>query len=306
MSNKVAIIVGSGGQDGQLLHLHLLKLNYSIICVNRNSIDILIYDEVSNLVFETQPAEIYYLAAYHHSSEDDIVNDIALFKNSFNIHVNGLVNFLDAIAKNSPKSRLFYASSSLIFGDSHDEIQTENSKFNPENPYAISKVAGMTVCKFYREHRNVFAASGILYNHESSLRSPRFASRKIVQAAVRIFREVESTLTLGDLDVYVDWGYAPDYVNAMRLILNSKEPNDFIVATGQAHSIREFVELSFNYVGLDYRKYVKSDSNVITRSYSRRIGDSSFLKKETGWRTSQSFESMVALMMEDELKNSTV
>lgn len=302
MTNRVAIIVGSGGQDGQLLHSHLLALGYSVIGLTRENFDILSANFVSKLVSESQPAEVYYLAAYHHSSEDAIIDNAALFHKSFNVHVHGLVNFLDAIAKYSTRSRLFYASSSLIFGNPQDEIQTELSKLNPENPYAISKVAGMMACRFYREHKGVFASCGILYNHESSLRSPRFVTQKIIQAAVKIFKEGGGSLTLGDLDVYVDWGYAPDYVNAMTLILSLSEPNDFIVATGEAHSIREFAELSFKHVGLDYRDFVKSNSNVLTRSNSRRVGNPFFIKTKTGWRPSVSLDNMVALMMEDELK----
>jgi GDPmannose 4,6-dehydratase len=197
---------------------------------------------------------------------------------------------------------LFYASSILIFGYPQDEIQKELSKFKPENPYSISKVAGMMACRFYREHKGIFASCGILYNHESPLRSPRFVTRKIVQAAVKIFREGGGELTLGNLDIYVDWGYAPDYVNAMKLILALSEPNDFIVATGKAYSIREFADLSFKYVGLNYRNFVKFESDLLTRSNSRRIGNPSFLKEKTGWRPSLSFENMISLMMEDELK----
>lgn len=294
--------MGSGGQDGRLLNSHLLELNYSVIGLKRDSIDILNFNEVGKLVSETQPTEVYYLAAHHHSSEADISNDVNLFENSFNVNVHGLINFLNAIEIHSPKSRIFYASSSLIFGEPHDEIQTEASVLSPESPYAISKVAGMMACKFYREHKNVFASTGILYNHESPLRSPFFVSRKIVQAAVKIYRESGGTLTLGDLDVYVDWGYAADYVNAMQLILNVSMPNDYIVATGEAHSIREFVELSFNFVGLDYRNYVKHNPDILCRSNSRRVGDPSLLKKETGWRASVNFEDLVALMMREELK----
>ena len=130
MTNRIAIIVGSGGQDGQLLHSYLLELGYSVIGLTRDNIDILSANEVSKLLSEAQPVEVYYLAAYHHSSEDVIIDDAALFHNSFNVHVHGLVNFLDAIAKYSVKSRLFYASSSLIFGNPQDELQSENSKIS--------------------------------------------------------------------------------------------------------------------------------------------------------------------------------
>jgi GDPmannose 4,6-dehydratase len=302
MTNRVAIIVGSGGQDGQLLNTHLLALGYSVIGLTRHNIDILSANDVSRFVSDSQPVEVYYLAAYHHSSEDKSVDDADLFHNSFNIHVHGLVNFLSAIAIHSAKSRLFYASSSLIFGNPQDEIQTEVSKFNPENPYAISKVAGMMVCRFYREHQSVFAASGILYNHESPLRSPRFVTRKIVQAAVNIYRVGHGKLYLGNLDSKVDWGYAPDYVDAMYRILRIAVPQDFVIATGVGHSVREFASLAFARLGLDYHDHVISDLEVLTRNGPLRLGNSSVLREKTGWVPKTSFEDMVRIMIDSELK----
>lgn len=302
MTNRVAIIVGSSGQDGQLLHSHLLALSYSVIGLTRENFDILSANDVSKLVSESQPAEVYYLAAYHHSSEDAIVDDATLFRNSFDVHVHGLVNFLDAIVKFSAKSRLFYASSSLIFGNPEDEIQTEASKLNPQNPYAISKVAGMMACRFYREHKDVFAFCGILYNHESSLRSPRFVTRKIVQAAVNIYRAGHGKLRLGNLDGKVDWGYAPDYVDAMHRILQVVVPQDFVIATGVGHTVREFASLTFARLGLDYHDHVISDPEVLVRNGPFRLGNSSALREKTGWAPKTSFEDMVAIMIDSELK----
>lgn len=302
MTNRVAIIVGSGGQDGQLLTTHLLGLGYSVIGLTRHNIDILSVNDVSRLVSESQPAEVYYLAAYHHSSEDKTVDTANLFHNSFNIHVSGLVNFLDAIAKFSAKSRLFYASSSLIFGNPQDEIQTEVSRLSPENPYAISKVMGMMMCRFYREHKSIFATSGILYNHESPLRSPQFVTRKIVQAAVNIYRVGHGELRLGNLDSKVDWGYAPDYVDAMHRILQIAVPQDFVIATGVGHSVREFASLAFARLGLDYNNHVIGDPKVLTRNIPLRLGNSSVLREKTGWAPKTSFENMVAIMIDSELK----
>lgn len=302
MTNRVAIIVGSGGQDGQLLHSHLLGLGYTVIGLTRHNIDILNTNAVSTLVSDSQPAEIYYLAAYHHSSEDQVPDDVTVFGKSFNTHVSGLINFLSAIAEHSPSSRLFYASSSLIFGNSQGEIQTERSALNPANPYAISKVAGMMVCRFYRAERNVFASSGILYNHESPLRSPRFVTRKIVQSAVNIYRTGSGKLRLGDIDAIVDWGYAPDYVDAIHKVLQTDAPRDFIVATGNGHSVREFVSLAFSLLRLDYREYVVSDPDLLSRSSPSRLGDSSLLREKTGWKPKTSFEEMVAILINAELQ----
>jgi GDPmannose 4,6-dehydratase len=302
MTNRVAIIVGSSGQDGQLLDSHLRALGYSVIGLTRHNIDILCANNINKFVSESQPDEVYYLAAYHHSSEDKSVENADLFHNSFDIHVRGLVNFLDAIAKYSAKSRLFYASSSLIFGIPQDEIQTEDSKLNPSNPYAISKVAGMMACRFYREHKSIFAASGILYNHESSLRSPRFVTRKIVQAAVNIYRSGHGSLRLGNLDSKVDWGYAPDYVDAMYRILQIAVPQDFVIATGVGHTVREFASLAFARLGLDYRDYVISTPEILMRNGPLRLGNSSLLRDKTGWAPKTSFEDMMAIMVDSELK----
>ena len=299
---QLATGLGRWRQDGQLLHTHLLALGYSVIGLTRYNIDILSTNDVSKLVSESQPVEVYYLAAYHHSSEDKIADDSDLFHNSFNIHVHGLVNFLNAIAKYSAKSRLFYASSSLIFGNPPDETQTEDSKFNPESPYAISKVAGMMVCRSYREQKSIFVSSGILYNHESSLRSPRFVTRKIVQAAVKIYREGNGKLRLGNLDGKVDWGYAPDFVDAMQRILQISAPQDFIIATGTGRSVREFASLAFSLLGLDYRKHVISDYEVLSRSSFSRLGNASLLRQKTGWEPKTSFEDMVAIMIDSEMR----
>lgn len=298
----MAIIVGSNGQDGQLLRMHLVELNYSVIGLTKYDIDILNYNSVEKLVSESQPVEVYYLAAYHHSSEDVAINDAHLFKKSLNIHVNGLINFLNAIEKHSPKSRLFYASSSLIFGDPHEEIQTEKSKLNPKCPYAISKVTGMMACRFYRECKNIYAASGIFYNHESPIRSPRFVTRKIIQSAVSIYRTGHGKLTLGNLDSKVDWGYAPDYVDAIHRILQIPAPQDFIIATGIGHSVREFASHAFSLLGLDYREHVIADHLVLARHNSVRIGDASLLRQHTGWEPKTSFKEMIALMVDSELK----
>jgi GDPmannose 4,6-dehydratase len=302
MTNRVAIIVGSSGQDGQLLHTHLLALGYSVIGLTRHNIDILSANDVGKLVSESQPVEVYYLAAYHHSSEDKAVDDADLFHNSFNIHVHGLVNFLNAIAIYSPKSRLFYASSSLIFGNPQDEIQTESSKLNPENPYAISKVAGMMACRFYREHKSVFASSGILYNHESSLRSPHFVTRKIIQSAIKISKSLNDSVILGNLDAKVDWGYAPDFVNAMHKILQLNTPEDFVTATGESHTVREFAKLAFEYLGLDYLNYVKEDFRALSRNNHTLVGNSSLLRRNTGWSPSVSLKQMIQILVEAELE----
>jgi GDPmannose 4,6-dehydratase len=300
--NPIAVIVGSNGQDGQLLTEKLRSLGYEVLGLHRDSIDITNPESVTQFISDTQPKEIYFLAAHHHSSEDACVDDGELFRKSINIHTIATVNFLDAIAYQSPISRFFYASSCLIFPPMANEIQNENTLLLPENAYAITKVAGMMVCRNYRDTKKVFASVGILYNHESSLRSKRFVSRKIASAAVRIAREGSEILILGNLEVKVDWGYAPDYVDAMHKILQLSQPGDYIIATGEAHSVREFVEIAFDHVGLNYQQYVRTNSQILTRSNLMRVGNPSRLKNDTGWNPSISFKEMVRRLVDAEIK----
>ena len=298
----VALIVGSDGQDGQLLKKKLKSIDYSIVEITKNTMDITNPKQVSELISRTKPKEIYFLAAFHHSSEEDISNDRELFRNSIDIHVIATVNFLDAITFHSPESRFFYSSSCLVFAPS-DALQTEDTELKPESVYGISKTAGMMVCQYYRKKKNVYASIGILYNHESSLRAKNFVSRKIIVAAARIAREGKGYLKLGNLYAQVDWGYAPDYVDAMHRILKLDEPNDFIIATGESHSVKEFSKLAFGYFGLDYKKHVKTDNNILTRENLTRIGDSSRLRKETGWSPTISFKTMITEMAKAETES---
>ena len=295
----VAVIIGSGGQDGKLLNKKLKSIGYSIVGITKDTMDITNQKEVNDLISSTQPKEIYFLAAFHHSSEEDIINERELFSRSIDVNVIAPVNFLDAITFHSPQSRFFFASSCLVFAPSNI-LQTEQTELKPEGVYGISKAAGMMACRYYREKKKVFVSTGILYNHESSLRSNKFVSRKIISSAAKIAREKKGKLTLGNLEALVDWGYAPDYVEAMHQILKLDQPNDFIVATGESHSVKEFSKFAFNYFGLDYKKYIKIDNNVLARGNSTRIGDSSLLRQETGWRPSTSFNEMIIIMAKEE------
>ena len=298
----VAVIVGSDGQDGQLLQKKLEAIGYSIMGITKNTMDITNPKKVSELISNNQPQEIYFLAAFHHSSEGDIKNDTELFRKSIDIHVIATVNFLDAIAFHSPKSRFFYSSSCLVFAPSKI-LQNESTKLKPQGAYGISKAAGMMACQYYRNTKNVYASIGILYNHESSLRTKNFVSRKIISAAAQIAHAGKGFLKLGNLYAEVDWGYAPDYVDAMHRILMLDEPNDFIIATGKSHSVREFSEIAFNYFGLNYSNYIQTDKSILTRENLTRIGDSSLLREKTGWSPTTSFEKMIKEMAKEEAES---
>ncbi|MBA4318778.1 MAG: GDP-mannose 4,6-dehydratase [Flavobacterium sp.] len=309
---KRAIIVGSQGQDGQLLYDFLLKRRYSIVGINKNQIkcspgisfkkpDIFKIKEVANLVKKFQPREIYYLAAFHHSSEDLPSENVELLRRSYKVHVAGLLNFLESVKIFCPKARFFYAASSHVFGEAKEKIQNENTPINPNCIYGITKAAGLALCRFYRLRYDIFSAVGILYNHESVLRSRHFVSKKIIQGAINIKKGIQKKLVLGNLNAVIDWGYAPDYVRAMHLILNSKTPNDFIIATGKPHTVLDFVKVAFEYLGLNWKLYVKEDPHIVCKQNFFCVGNPRNLIKNTGWKPKVNFKEMIKIMINEEL-----
>ncbi len=300
---KRVVIVGSGGQDGRLLEQRLRADGCEVVGIRRDEPgpDLTRREEVAVAIREWQPAEVYYLAAYHHSSQEQTTADPpAIFARSFEVHVTGLLHYLDAIRLHSATTRFFYAASSLVFGKPPAEIQTEDTPFNPRCPYGISKAAGVHCCRHYRQTHGVFAATGILYNHESTLRQEKFVSQKIVQAALRIQRGEQDQLILGDLSARIDWGSAPDFVEAMTRILALPESGDFIVATGETHSVREFVETVFGLLDLDWRRHVVEDPKLLGRRKAPMVGDASKLRRLTGWRPSVTFAEMVGSLLPSE------
>lgn len=299
--DRTAIIVGSSGQDGRHLSDLLRKNNYHVVGVSRSDIDITHAASVRDLMCDYRPDEIYLLAACHHSAESSFESDDELFEKSQAIHTTATVHFLEAIACQLPKARLFYAASSHIFPDSGQCLLDESATPAPGSIYAITKYAGMLACRYYRERRGVFASCGILFNHESSLRAPHFLSRKISIGTARIARGMSETIEVGNLDAAVDWGFAPDYVEAMRLILQAETPDDFVVATGIPHTVRDFVEVAFRCVGLDYRDHVRVRPDLLTKSIETRFGDSGRLRRRIGWSPTVTFAEMVQLMVRHEL-----
>ena len=297
---RKAIIVGCNGQDGRFLSKYLEDKQYELALLGKEDLDITNPYKVRKFVSEITPNEIYYLAACHHSSEEVRDSDDILLKKSLDIHMVGAINFLEAITLSTPDARFFYASSSHIFSASNKKIN-ENTLPRPEGIYALTKFSGMLACEYYRQKRNVFAVCGILFNHESNLRPAKYLSRKIVIAAAEISQKRSNKLHLGNLDVGVDWGYAPDYVDAMYRILQVEQPRDYVIATGKKHTVRQFVEIAFSYVGLDYRDYVTVQPELLTKNICTRIGSSVKLQQDTGWLPSLSFNEMVTLMIDNEL-----
>ncbi len=304
---KKALIVGSGGQDGRLLREHLLHLGYQVEGIGRHEyrspsneakpFDIKAREQVSGLLNYLRPDEIYYLAAHHHSSEETVQSEEELWRHSFDVHVHAWILFLEAARVDSPHSRLFYAASSLIYGVADGDKQNENTPWRPQTAYGATKASGMLAASCYRQRHGLFAACGILFNHESELRSEKFISQKIVRAAVAVQAGQQKPLAVGNLSARVDWGYARDYVDAMQKILQLPEARDFVIASGTTHSVRDLAETAFSLLGLDWKKYVIEDSGVIKRQLKPMVGDASKLFQQSGWQPRTPFREMIRRML---------
>jgi GDPmannose 4,6-dehydratase len=310
---SVAIVVGSAGQDGTLLSAHLRQAGYAVVGVSRagtrridggtEPLDLLGPAQVAKLISETRPAEIYYLAAYHHSSDQDSGEGMKLLELSYQTHCQGFLAFLDACVRHSPATRLFYASSALVYGYPESSPQDELAPMRPVCAYGITKLFGMGLCELYRREHGLFCSAGILFNHESPLRQPRFVTKKIAMAVAAIKRGLQSELTLGSLDAEVDWSSASDFVRAMPLTLATDTPQDFVFSSGRRRRLREFCEIAFVTAGLDFRKYVKVRGDIVFRQ-PRSVplqGNPEKLKRLTGWEPRIDFEELVSGLVKAEL-----
>lgn len=313
---KKALIIGCEGQDGFYLKKNLESRGYEIIGVGKNVafsstkggmpvIDILKEDQVINLLSNFQPDEIYFLAAFHQSSEDVKCDDFFVFKKSIDVNIKALIFFLEGIRAKSKHSKLFYAASSHIFGNPDKEEQDENTPVKPNCIYGITKAAGLNICRFYRNNHSVNASVGILYNHESPLRKSIFVSKKIVEGAIAISNKSENKLVVGDLSATIDWGYAPDYVEAMHSILQLSEADEFIISSGVLHTVKDFVSGVFNYLNLDWKKYVIEDPSILTKKNKKSLkGNSTKLQVATGWKPKNSFDELIKIMVDDCIRQS--
>ena len=302
---KKALILGSEGQDGTLLKASLLSHEYKVFGIGKSAnlkqdesyfqCD-LAGDDFSilvNIIREHLPDHIYYLAAYHHSSQDNLAsldsNSVSL---SFKVNLSSFVTVLEIVRMFSPATRVFYASSSLIFSTSGTVVQDELTEHKPNCFYSLSKSAVMNAGKMYRENHGLFVSAGILYNHESILRSSGFLSMKIINETHKLLKGETKQIIVGDLSSETDWGYAPDYVEAFFSILQAESPGDFIVASGKAHKVQDWFDVLFTYLKLDWKKYVVVDKSLIKRKKPVLIGNNAKLMA-LGWRPRVSFEEMV-------------
>src|SRR6188508_2595848 len=314
---KRALITGITGQDGSYLAELLLEKGYEVTGIVRRSSapnlwriehlldrielrpgDLLDQLSIMKVIAETRPHELYNLAAM---SFVPASWDQPMLTGEFNAQ--GVTRVLEAVRHVDPSIRLYQASSSEMFGKVREVPQTELTPFYPRSPYGVSKVFAHYITVNYRESYNLFAVSGILFNHESPRRGLEFVTRKVTDGVARIKAGLTQELRLGNLDAQRDWGFAGDYVKAMWLMLQQKEPNDYVIATGKSHSVQDLVEVSFARVALDWRKHVVQDPAFLRPAeVDHLIGDASKAETGLGWTPKISFEQLVEMMVDADLE----
>lgn len=295
------LIVGATGQDGRLLNERLSAGGHMVNCSQR---DFPLTDAVRVRELLSEKFDrIFYLAAVHGSSEAVPANSL---QDYLPVNTHGPQLFMETISEMKLRSRLFFAGSSHMFGISDGKPLSEKSAMEPICFYGLSKLLTYKTAQFYRRTEGLHFSTGILFNHESALRKRSFLSRKVIEAAMAISRNRKDELVVGKLDQQVDWGYAPDYVEAMDLILSSEIADDFIISSGHLASVRDFVSCVFGYFGLDYTRHVREDSVLLGKTDRGVLfGDSSKLRKVTGWQPRHSFHEWVHLMCEAIQKGSS-
>jgi GDPmannose 4,6-dehydratase len=310
------LITGITGQDGSYMGDFLLEKGYEVYgLVRRSSLEK--YDRIESIVDrikfvegdltdqgsldaainEVQPDEVYNLAAQ--SFVPVSWNQPVLTADVTGL---GVLRMLEAIRKHCPTAKFLQASSSEMFGKVKEKPQTEKTPFHPRSPYGVAKVFGHHITVNYRESYGLFACSSICFNHESPRRGAEFVTRKVTQHAVRIKLGLADRLKMGNLDAQRDWGYAGDYIWAMWLMLQQPTPDDFVIATGETHSINELLDVAFSYVGLDWKKYVEIDPKLVRPAEVDYLcGDASKARRVLGWNPKVNFRQLVEMMVEADL-----
>jgi len=314
---KTALITGIGGQDGSYLSELLLSKGYRVVgtvpdddpanierirhLLDRIEIerdDLLDQDRIERIFRERLPDEVYNFAANSvlaASFHQPILSTMVLAM--------GVTRILESIRRFAPKTRFFQASSSEIFGKPVEVPQAETTPFHPRNPYGVSKAYGHLMTMTYRENYGLYACSGILYNHESPRRSPEFVTRKITRAVARIKMGRERELRLGNLEARRDWGFAGDYVRAMWLMLQQDRPDDYVLATGVTHSVRDLCDEAFSHVGLDYREYVVQETESFRPPETAQlVGNPAKAARGLGWKPTVSFRELVRRMVDADME----
>lgn len=322
MKNKNALITGVTGQDGRYLAKHLVSLGYNVYgmvsgqnnvkqqWISENLPDVILIEgdlrDISSLIKALEisnPDEVYNLAAISHVGiswkQPELVGEVTGL---------GVLRMLEAIKiytkDNMGKIKFYQASSSEMFGKVQETPQKETTRFYPRSPYGVAKCYGHNITVNYRESYGAFACSGILFNHESPLRGEEFVTKKITKAVARIKLGKQKELRLGNIDSKRDWGFAGDYVKAMHLMLQQETPDDYVISMGEAHSIKEFLDLAFARVGIDdWSPYVIYDTNFVRPAeVDLLLGDSSKAKSKLGWKPEHSFTDLVNMMIDYDLE----
>ena len=318
---KKALITGITGQDGSYLAEFLLKKKYRVHGIIRrialedethrlwrikkikNNIQLHAaslesYASLVKIIQKIKPDELYHLGAQSfvdYSFKDEF--------STLNTNINGTHYLLSALKDFSPKTKFYFAGSSEMFGKVKHSPQHENTPFHPRSAYGISKVTGYDLTRNYREAYKLFCCTGILFNHESPRRGFEFVTRKISHAVARIKLGLQSELKLGNMDAYRDWGHAKDYVEAMWLMLQQKKPADFVIGTGQKHSVRQFANTAFSIVGLNYKDYVKIDKKLFRPAeVTTLLANPKKAKKILKWKQNIAFKNLVKEMVESDIK----
>jgi len=314
---KRALITGVTGQDGSYLAELLLDKGYKVFGLRRRtstpnfenvehimdeiewvSGDLSDLSSLIQAVKLSDPDEVYNLAAQSFVTSSW---DQPLFTG--NATALGVTNMLEAVRIVKPEARFYQASSSEMFGKVMETPQKETTPFYPRSPYGVAKVYGHWITVNYRESFGMFACSGILFNHESPRRGLEFVTRKVTNATAKIKLGLQSELRMGNLDALRDWGFAGDYVKAMWLMLQQEEPDDYVIATGEMHTVRELLEVSFSYVGLDYQDYVVVDPKFFRPAeVDLLLGDCSKAKEKLGWKREVDFKGLIHMMVEEDLR----
>jgi GDPmannose 4,6-dehydratase len=322
---KRALITGITGQDGSYLAELLLEKGYEVHGIVRraaledpehrmsrlgalahevelHSASLESYPSLFKVIQKVAPDECYHLAAQSfvsYSFEDEF--------STLNVNINGTHHVLSVVKEVAPACRFYFAASSEMFGKVRETPQRETTPFHPRSAYGISKCAGFDLTRNYREAYGLHATSGILYNHESPRRGYEFVTRKITSHVARIKAGKAKELRLGNLEAKRDWGHAEDYIRAMWLMVQQDVPDDYVIASGETHSVREFCDLAFRYVGLDYRDYVVTDPRFFRPAEVDLLqGDASKARQQLGWRPTHTFEEIIQEMVDDDLRRQGV
>ena len=319
-NKKIALILGVTGQDGSFMAELLLKKGYVVHGLIRKSAtgnlrnvskiiasnkffkihhgDLLDFVSITNIISKIKPDEIYNFA-----DQDHVRWSFELPSYSFAVTGASVINILEIIKEHSPKSKFFQPLSSNMFGGSNNSRQNETESLTPRSIYALGKVTAYHACKLYRDVFGLKICGAIFYNHESEIRPEEYVTRKITKAVARIYYGKQKTLKLGDVNAKIDWGYAKDYVEVSHKIMQQKKPDFFIIASGKKHSVLEFVKKSFNYVGLDYKKYIKIEKKLFRPSKTvSLVGNTNKAKKILKYRTKTNLDKLISIMMENDLK----